>query len=91
MRVEFKPSFYRSLKAKDPSSQQRVQKAVAGVLDYYAQGVVTPGLGVTHLRGAFWEARVGLQTRLLWRRSKDLIEFVLVGSHDEVKRFLKRV
>jgi hypothetical protein len=47
-------------------------------------------MGLKHLKEDFWEVRQGLKVRLLFRWDGDLIEFVLAGSHDDVKRFLKQ-
>ena len=89
MRFEFKPSFGRSLKHLHPREQAGAKEAADKLTDFYATGEKTPGLGIGHLRGPFWEARAGLRVRLLFRRQKDLVEFVLAGSHDDVRRFLK--
>ncbi len=49
------------------------------------------GLGMTHLRGDYFEFRVDIHTRVIYRRSGDLVHYVLYGSHDQVRRFLKTV
>ncbi len=89
MRFEFKPSFGRSLKRLHTREQTGVKKAADKLVDFYTTGEKTLGLGIDHLRGPFWEARAGLRVRLLYRWHKDLIEFILAGSHDAVRRFLK--
>lgn len=90
MRIEYKPAFGRSLKHLHLNEQKRVKQTIEKVIDFYATGNRTPGLGLTHLRGAFWEARSGLKTRVLYRWQIDLIEIILAGNHDDAKRFLKR-
>ena len=47
------------------------------------------GLGLTHLRRDYFEFRVDLHLRVIYRRSPGLTEYVLYGSHDDVRRFLK--
>jgi hypothetical protein len=91
VRFEFKPSFGRSLEHLHPREQTRAKEAADKLIDFYNAGEKTPGLGIDHLRGPFWEARAGLRIRLLYRWQKDLIEFVLAGNHDDVKRFLRRI
>ena len=34
-------------------------------------------------------ARVDIHTRVIYRRTGDLIHYVLYGSHDQIRRFLK--
>jgi hypothetical protein len=91
VRFEFKPSFGRSLKHLHPREQSGAREAADALMDFYTTGEKTPGLGIDHLRGPFWEARVGLRVRLLYRWQKNMIEFVLAGNHDDVKRFLRRM
>ena len=48
------------------------------------------GVGVRKLHpSGIWEARCGLGLRLVFTLAKDLATFVRIGSHDEVKRYLK--
>jgi hypothetical protein len=35
------------------------------------------------------EARASQDIRILWAERKDTVSFVLVGTHDEVKRYLR--
>jgi mRNA-degrading endonuclease YafQ of YafQ-DinJ toxin-antitoxin module len=50
------------------------------------------GLGVRKLHASgVWEARVGLGLRLLFAVQPDLLTFVRVGTHDEVRRFLREL
>jgi len=48
------------------------------------------GLGLKNLRKNFWEIRKGLKLRILFRWRSDHVEFVLAGTHEEIKRHLKR-
>lgn len=49
------------------------------------------GLRLKHLRADYWEIRKGLRCRILLRRRKDRIEFILAGDHDSIKIFLKNL
>ena len=49
------------------------------------------GLGLTHLREDFFEFRVGIHTRVVYRRSGDVVQYVLYGNHDRIRRFLKTI
>ena len=48
------------------------------------------GLGLKNLKKNFWEIRKGLKLRILFRWRTDYVEFTLAGTHDDIKRFLKR-
>ena len=49
------------------------------------------GLGITHLRGDYFEFRVDIHTRVIYRRTADSIRYILYGSHDQVRQFLKNL
>ena len=92
MRFEFKPSFDRSIKSLAPPEKADVKEAASQLMDVLSKDrQIHQGLGLKRLRGDFWEARKGIKVRILFRWTGDLIEFVLAGGHDDVKRFLKNV
>jgi mRNA-degrading endonuclease RelE of RelBE toxin-antitoxin system len=50
------------------------------------------GLGLRKLHASgIWEARVGLGLRLVFTIDANMLTLVLIGTHDEVKRYLKSV
>ena len=92
MRVEFKPSFERSIKQLLPKEKDDVRKVALQFIDIVSQDrPIHEGLGLKRLRGNFWEVRKGIKARILFRWEGDLVEFVLAGNHDDIKRFLKNV
>ncbi|MDP2938574.1 MAG: hypothetical protein Q8O13_00605 [Candidatus Omnitrophota bacterium] len=92
MRFEFKPSFDRSVKAFHGKEKEEIKKVAIQTIDILSQDrVIHKGIGLKHLKGNFWEVRHGLKARILFRWEKDLVEFVLAGSHDDIKRYLKSI
>lgn len=92
MRFEFKPSFERSIKSLPAAKKNEVKEAAAQLIDVLSKDrQIHQSLGLKRLRADFWEARQGIKTRILFRWTGDLIEFVLAGNHDDVKRFLKKI
>ncbi len=92
MRFEFKPSFERSLKSFPPPDKSEIKEAAAQLIDVLSRDrQIHHGLGLKRLRGDFWELRKGIKARILFRWQGDLVEFVLAGNHDDVKRFLKNI
>lgn len=50
------------------------------------------GLGIRKLHASgIWEARVGLGLRLVFAVEHDRITLVRVGTHEEVRRFLREL
>jgi len=92
MRFEFKPSFDRSIKSLPPIEKSDVKEAASQLIDVLSKDrQIHQGLGLKRLMGDFWEVRKGIRVRILFRWTGDLVEFVLAGNHDDVKRFLKNI
>lgn len=89
MKFEFKPSFERSIKQLLPFERQAVKNITLDLISILSQEKdISKGIGLKRLKGRFWEARHGIRIRIIFRWQKDLVEFVLAGNHDQVKRFL---
>ena len=92
MRFEFKPSFDRSVKEFHHEEKEEVKRVAIQVLDILSRDrIIHKGIGLKRLKGNFWEVRKGLKTRILFRWKGDLVEFILAGDHNDIKRFLKNV
>ena len=46
-------------------------------------------MGLKRLHGALWEFRIGLHDRVILKFEGSVVTFALVGSHDDVHRYLK--
>jgi len=92
MRFEFKPSFDRSVKSFHGREKEEIKQVSAQAIDILSQDrVLHKGLGLKRLKGDFWEVRKGLKARILFRWKGDLVEFVLAGDHDDIRRYLKNI
>jgi hypothetical protein len=85
------PSFERSLQGLEASRKERVKKAIQLAVAFFETGQFSQGLGLKPLPHSLWEIRAGLKDRVIFRKIPDRVEFLLVGSHDEIKRLLKRL
>lgn len=92
MRFEFKSSFEKSTKALNLSDKQEIKDIAVYLIDVLSQDrPLHQGIGLKRLRGSYWEIRKGIKTRILLRWDGDLVEFVLAGNHDDIRRFLKNL
>jgi len=92
MRFEFKPSFDRPVKSLSSDEKENIKDLCIHLIDLLAeQRELQKGIGLKNLRKNYWEIRKGLKVRILFRWQKDLIEFVLAGSHDHIKNYLKNI
>lgn len=90
MRFEFKPSFDRSVRNLHGREKDEVKQVALQTIDILSQDrIVHKGIGLKRLKGDYWEIRKGLKARILFRWEGDLVEFILAGDHNDIKRFLK--
>lgn len=91
MKYEFKPSFDRSVKSLPPKTKQEIKELCIALIDILSgQLELSAGLGLKNLSKNFWKMRKGLKLRILFRWRADHVEFLLAGTHEEIKRYLKR-
>ncbi len=88
MRYFHTAAFKRAYHALDPSRQRRVDQALHQLEILYAEHQRPFGIGLKSLKPGIWEIRVGLGDRILFRRQADIVELLIVGSHDEITRLL---
>ena len=89
MRFVYQPSFLDTTRQLSHAQATKLLKAIEKFQDAMEHHQWPQGLGLTHLRDDYFEFRVDLQIRVIYRRTGDLIQYVLCGSHDQVRRFLK--
>lgn len=91
MRFEFKPSFDRSVKSLPSETKKEIKELCVNLIDMLSSGrTISRGMGIKNLRRNFWEVRKGLKLRILFRWQADHVEFILAGTHDDIKKFLRR-
>lgn len=91
MTFEFKAFFDRSVKSLPFETKKEIKGLCITLIDVFSgKKELSGGLGLKNLRKDFWEIRKGLRLRILFRLRADHVEFILAGTHDEIKKFLKR-
>lgn len=89
MRYAYQPSFLEGARHLSRAQTAKLLKAIEKFQAAIEGRQWPQGLGMTHLRDDYFEFRVDIHTRVIYRRTSDLIQYVLHGSHDQVRRFLK--
>jgi len=89
MRFEFKPSFDRSVKSLHGKEKDEVKQIAIETIDILSRDrILHKGVGLKRLKSDYWEIRKGLKARILFRWKEDLVEFILAGDHNDIKRYL---
>ena len=89
MRFAYQPSFLDATRHLSHPQASKLLKAIEKFQQAIEDRQWPAGLAITHLRDDYFEFRVDIHMRVIYRRSSDLIQYVLYGSHDQVRRFLK--
>lgn len=93
MRVLYKQRYVKQFDRFSRNDQLLIQATDRQIRAYYETHQAPFGLRITSLfsisSAKVFEARVSQAIRVVWIESGDLISFALLGSHDEVKRYLR--
>jgi mRNA-degrading endonuclease RelE of RelBE toxin-antitoxin system len=85
------PSFERSVKKLAPQDKKRLALSLEAFNSFLCSGECPHGLGFKKINHDKFEFRVDIKLRVIVKAQGDNYYLVLVGSHDEIKRYLKRI
>ena len=89
--ADLDPDFLDHVRTLTPEARKTIGEIIRRVCDDFGTPHNHQGLGIRDLGRGFYECRSGLKTRLVFERMNPKnLYFHALGSHDEVKRFLKR-
>jgi mRNA-degrading endonuclease RelE of RelBE toxin-antitoxin system len=87
--IEFDRGLLKQLRALPKARRRDIGELIAAVQETFGHPHQHGGIGMRKLPRGHYEARLGLGQRLLFENRTDALYFKLLGSHDEVNRFLK--
>lgn len=92
MRVALAEAFQRDVRALTEAQRLAVLEAMLSLPRGVGDPHLHAGLGIRKLHASgIWEARVGLGLRVVFGLETDLLTLVRVGTHDEIRRFLRQL
>ena len=89
MKVETTKAFSRSLRGRTDIELQSVAGAMQTAAGTFGRPHLHTGIDIRRIGQNLFECRVSIDLRLLFKSERDSLVFVLAGSHDEVRAFLK--
>ncbi|MBA7664343.1 hypothetical protein ES703_72401 [subsurface metagenome] len=90
MRLNYLKSYDRSFEKLTSPQQENSIKAIDVLIEFIKTGKKPQGLGLKKVRRDYWEIRLSVKNRIIFQFKGDVINFVFVGDHNRVKKFLKR-
>lgn len=89
----YKKTFLKRFDHFSPADQELIIAADKEIRNYYTTRNAPYGLRIKKLyadaKVEIFEGRASDKIRLIWMESEDLVTFAILGSHDEVKRYLE--
>jgi hypothetical protein len=74
------------------AEQQEVLRALESLIAHLnSRQPLAKGLGIKKLTRRHWEARAGLQLRIIYDIEAGFVRLITVGNHNDVERFLRNL
>jgi mRNA-degrading endonuclease RelE of RelBE toxin-antitoxin system len=84
------PSFLRSTRRLSHPDKSQLAESLEQFNNFIVRGELPIGLGFRKIGQDKCEFRVGLRLRMVVKAEGDVYYLVSVGSHDEVRRYLRK-
>ena len=92
MRYEFKKSFNKCIRNLPEETKIAIKELAFDSIDIISVGKKpAKGMRLKRLRKDYWEVSTTMKERILFKLTGDMIQFILAGNHDHIKRFLRRL
>jgi hypothetical protein len=91
MKLVYKKEFLRQFDLYPASLQQLVLDADIQIKSYLEKRTAPYGLRIKKIGPNTFEARVTDKIRIVWVEKEEVVYFALLGTHDEVMRFIKNI
>jgi len=93
MNFRYKKAYLKRFDHFSPSEKDLIIYADTQIRNYYSAQTAPCGLRIKKLyskgKDKIFEARATDKIRILWVESEDLVSFVILGNHDEVRKYIK--
>jgi mRNA-degrading endonuclease RelE of RelBE toxin-antitoxin system len=89
LRIETTSHFDRALDTLPIPIQEQIETSISVLAESF--GKPHAHRGVRKLGQRLYEFRVGLHLRIVFRHEPDTLYLLLIGTHDEVRRFIRNL
>ncbi|MCK5707816.1 MAG: hypothetical protein KAI43_09190 [Candidatus Aureabacteria bacterium] len=87
--IQILPSFERSTKRLSKQDKEKLKISLKQFSIFLSTGVLPKGLGLKKINRNKYEIRIDIRLRLVMKLEKDILYLILVGNHNDIKRYLR--
>lgn len=91
MRFVYKKEYLKCFDTYPYSIQQLILETDQQIKVYLERKTAPCGLRIKKIGPNSFEARVSDKIRIVWVKKEDIVFFALLGTHDEIRRFIKHL
>ena len=91
MQIDLSKSFRAAIREFAKPHRREMARVIDAVGDGFGSPHLHSGLGIRRLRGHYFECRVGLELRLIFRAERGVLHFLTLGNHNHVRNFIKNL
>lgn len=91
MQIDLSKSFREAVRGLAKPRRREIARVIDAVRDGFGTPHLHYGLGIRRLRAKYFECRVGLRTRLIFRAERGVLHFLYAGNHDAIRKFQKTI
>jgi hypothetical protein len=91
LQIDLSQAFRAAVRRFPKASRRKIAQAIDTARDGFGSPHLHSGLGIWRLRRNYFECRVSLQIRLVFRADPGVLLFITAGDHDHVRDFLKKI
>jgi hypothetical protein len=89
LEIRLDPDLLATLRTFSKQERKEIGDLIEKVRGFFGSPHAHAGIGVRALGQGLYECRHGLSLRLVFAAYRGLLYFHMIGTHDEVRRFLK--
>jgi len=89
--IDFTSRFVSQARALSADQRSELASILERLPAAFGQPHIHGGLGIRRLRGNYLECRLGRDVRAVFKHDGSILIMVLLGHHDEVRKFIKNL
>jgi hypothetical protein len=91
LQIDLSQPFRAAVRRLPKTRRRQIARAIDAARDGFGSPHLHAGLGIRRLRRNYFECRVSLHIRLVFRAYPGVLLFLTAGDHDHVRDFLKKI